>query len=429
MEIIKEKKDNSMLKIFIFGTGKSAQIVESNLLRNNISIIGYLDNNKFKQGQFYKDIPVISPNQIHQYSYDYIIIATIHYESVLNQLVSLGVNDKKLIAFFSDEYIGRDEYKEIIDLSNWKYEVLNSRINIKVAKYEKTLQSFINNIEYEIVDKMKVNNYKFPIIKSGEEAIRRIIEDKCSISRFGDGEFELIAEKARPKFQQPNHLLAVRLKEVLESNKDNLIIAIADNYGSLEKYEVDAAMDIREYMTPDVRKYHMKLLVEDKIYYDTYLTRPYIIYKDKDAAKQKFEFLMKIWQEKDLMIIEGNKSRLGLGNNLFDKAKSIKRILAPSEDAFSKYDDILYEALKTDKDTLILIALGPTATVLAYDLAIKGFQAIDIGHIDIEYEWFLQGEGKRIIIKNKYVNEVSGGDIVEDVNDEWYNSQIVASVY
>ena len=40
---------------------------------------------------------------------------------------------------------------------------------------------------------------------------------------------------------------------------------------------------------------------------------------------------------------------------------------------------------------LILLALGPTATVMAYNLAQKGYQAIDIGHIDIEYEWYRMG--------------------------------------
>lgn len=35
------------------------------------------------------------------------------------------------------------------------------------------------------------------------------------------------------------------------------------------------------------------------------------------------------------------------------------------------------------------ILLDPTATVLAYDLAVQGFQAVDINHVDVEYEWFL----------------------------------------
>ena len=39
------------------------------------------------------------------------------------------------------------------------------------------------------------------------------------------------------------------------------------------------------------------------------------------------------------------------------------------------------------KSVLFLVALGPTATVLAYDLSKIGYQAIDIGHIDISFVW------------------------------------------
>ena len=50
------------------------------------------------------------------------------------------------------------------------------------------------------------------------------------------------------------------------------------------------------------------------------------------------------------------------------------------------------------KNKLILIALGPTATILAYDLYKLGYRAIDIGHIDIEYEWFLRKANTKIPI-------------------------------
>ena len=42
--------------------------------------------------------------------------------------------------------------------------------------------------------------------------------------------------------------------------------------------------------------------------------------------------------------------------------------------------------------TPVLIALGQTATVLAYDLSEAGLQAIDPGHVDVEYEWYRMGE-------------------------------------
>ena len=75
-----------------------------------------------------------------------------------------------------------------------------------------------------------------------------------------------------------------------------------------------------------------------------------------------------------------------------------------------------------------LLALGPVATVMAYDLAKSGRKAVDIGHLDLEYEWFLRGEGVRVPIPHKYVNEIDGGENVEDIHDEKYKSEIKIKV-
>ena len=83
---------------------------------------------------------------------------------------------------------------------------------------------------------------------------------------------------------------------------------------------------------------------------------------------------------------------------------------------------------KQKKSKLILIALGPTATVLAYDLAIEGYQAIDIGHIDIEYEWFLQGVTEKCPVKNKYIGEIDGGTLVLNIEDKRYEDEIISNL-
>ena len=49
--------------------------------------------------------------------------------------------------------------------------------------------------------------------------------------------------------------------------------------------------------------------------------------------------------------------------------------------------------------------------------------------MDIEYEWMLAGQGKKTAVKHKYNNEVDGGDVVEDVDDSVYESQIIARIY
>ena len=67
------------------------------------------------------------------------------------------------------------------------------------------------------------------------------------------------------------------------------------------------------------------------------------------------------------------------------------RILCPLKDAFNRYDEILSIAetkIPKVEDSLILIVLGMTAPVMAYDLNKLGYQAIDIGHANIEYCWW-----------------------------------------
>ena len=147
------------------------------------------------------------------------------------------------------------------------------------------------------------------------------------------------------------------------------------------------------------------------------ITRFYLPFKNKKENIESIEKLKEYFCDKNILIIEGENTRFGVGNNLLKNIKSVKRILAPAKNAFSMYDKLIEEACKFSKDTIVLIALGPTATVLAYDLCKEGYQAIDIGHLDIEYEWYLSGAKKKIKVKYKDVSEVSvfTDDIVNDI--------------
>lgn len=293
------------------------------------------------------------------------------------------------------------------------------------------LECHINNLKFEICDpRLSKSDYNYPNILDGSIAIDEIIKKHKSLARFGDGEFSIMVNKERQKFQHLDDKLAQRLYEVLHSKDPNLLVAIADNYGSLERYNNDGARGIRLYMTDEVRQTHQMLLEPDRIYYDAYLSRPYVIYKDNDtdAPAKRFQHLQQIWQDRDVIFIEGSQTRLGVGNNLFDHANSIRRILAPATSSFDRYDDILSAALQhAEPNTLFLLALGPSAGVLAADLCSYGYQAVDVGHVDLEYEWFLQGTGKRCAVPHKYNNEFDGGDIVEEIHDSTYESQILCS--
>lgn len=60
------------------------------------------------------------------------------------------------------------------------------------------------------------------------------------------------------------------------------------------------------------------------------------------------------------------------------------------DNAFAVYNELLEKLKKYDKDKLIILILGQTATVLAYDLANLGYRALDLGHIAKDYDYFIK---------------------------------------
>ena len=173
-----------------------------------------------------------------------------------------------------------------------------------------------------------------------------------------------------------------------------------------------------------------KILNKSKIYYAAGITRFYIPKGNRTILRNYIKKFRKLWDKRNILIIEGDKTRLGYRNKLFENSKSIKRIICPSENAFKVYKKIFkyVKKLNIDTDTLILISLGPTATVLTYDLIKSGKknQVIDFGHFDIEYEYFLRKANRKIKIPYKYVNEVRGGRInIMPINDTKYLNQII----
>ena len=285
------------------------------------------------------------------------------------------------------------------------------------------------NIKDKIVifyNKKITLNRKPPIVMNTDETLKRIINDRCSVSRFGDGEFSLIYGESL-KFQINSPEISKRLREILISNKKNHIVCIPNVFENMEWGTDNARKYWMKYLNLNRSKIY-KIINMNKIYYDTQVTRLYIDIKDKSKVENRFNLVKSLWNNREVVIVEGEKSRLGIGNDLFNGCKSIERIICPSINAFSKYDEILKEVKKQDKSKLILIALGPTATILAYDLANAGYQAIDIGHIDIEYEWYLIKAQEKCPVKYKYIGEIKDGDKVSNINNEIYINEIIKSL-
>lgn len=346
---------------------------------------------------------------------------------------------QEIVAICVDEIVKLKQEKEeleaiVKELLSGEKNVIErvGQVCIDLEKQRKLINQSVNNVKYELADdRCDKENMYYPKFYKEEETLRLIIDEKKSMARFGDGEFALMSREERQKFQHLDDRLSERLIEIIRSDEEGMLIAIADNYGSLDKFNSNGKQGIRTYMTEEVRKQHKQFLDLNRTYHNAYISRPYVLYADNhtDAPRKRFDSLKQIWDKRNVIFVEGLLTRLGVGNDLFDNAAQIRRIEVPATNSYDKYDEIIQAALKyAEPDSLFLIAMGPAAGVLAYDLQHAGYQALDIGHVDLEYEWFLRGTGERCEVKNKYNNEYQGGDNVEDIQDEEYFKQIICKV-
>lgn len=267
-----------------------------------------------------------------------------------------------------------------------------------------------------------------------EDTLDYIIKNKVSISRFGDGEYKWMFGEKQNSFQEQTDALKNDLIDAYHCRDGRLLICLSDCFQNLAQYKSDAKKFWAVFMIEHREKIR-RISMSDYKYGNLAVTRFYIDYNSSSHVPSIINKWKKVWDKRDLVIIEGEFTRLGVGNDLFSTSNSVKRIIAPAQNAYSKLDDIFeYVSNEIDKDVLLLLALGPTATVLSAKLTQIGYQALDVGHIDIEYEWYLQGAKSKIPVKNKYVNEASniGGTNVLDMVDlekkNEYMNQIIKRI-
>jgi len=268
-----------------------------------------------------------------------------------------------------------------------------------------------------------------PQFYTNAEVVRKITQERCSLARFGDGEFYWMLGYSLNSYQNYSEELSVSLKEAVNTIDDKILIGLPIplfNSCGCTIYSKMVWRCQRLKLLKDLRP----LINFDRKFANACFTRPWIDYLNKDKATRDFSLLKNIWQDRNLIIVEGCHTKLGVGNDLFNNAKSIKRILGPAENAFSRLEEIISAIKKhASEEDLILTALGPTASILATRVAKIGFQIVDVGHIDVEYYWYINGIRARRPIKGKYVNEARTSEIFQsETSEDGYLRTIVEKI-
>lgn len=189
------------------------------------------------------------------------------------------------------------------------------------------------------------------------DTVDYIIQNRCSISRFGDGELDMIynyednSQNRKSGFQNFDHTLGKRLKEILiegGNEEFNHKVGLPGTmFSGGTDYLLHPAKSFWQTYTVQNLNRTLKLIDKSKIHLETNFSRFYLSHRDKSRCKEFINHVKKIWKGRDLIIVEGKNTCLGVGNDLFQGAQSIKRILCPSTNAWAKYDTILNTITQT----------------------------------------------------------------------------------
>jgi glycosyltransferase family protein len=229
----------------------------------------------------------------------------------------------------------------------------------------------------------------FPEVLSTTETLQRIIKEGASICRFGDAEFGIAtAEQRDDPYQRPSAQLTERLFTILETpSSKKRIIAIPPfnaKYNNLPRYYKDISFWEWYWLT---RFEKLSAHFKHPPYGNSFVSRDAVFYENE------LEEVKKIWDGREVVFVTGKGSRFIFDERVFGNIVQKYDMYVSPTNAFDEYDRILAEALQHPKERLFLIAAGPTATVLAFDLSEAGYQAIDIGHISNCYRQFLGEDG------------------------------------
>lgn len=215
----------------------------------------------------------------------------------------------------------------------------------------------------------------YPTVLSEIDTLARVAAG-ASIARYGDGEFNLCVG-GRAKAQVADRSLRSRLCQILQHSGDCLV-GIPNLKSQTPKL-------------PFWKKYETAWsLLANRAYVSSFVTRP-------DSAPwidtlRYWSLVESLWKGERVTLVRGSGRSLTADDLV---GADVTEVVGPAENAWRQYDELMTAVLAT-VPTRVLICLGPTATVMAVDLAALGIHAIDFGHGGMFWRKHLRGEDPTI---------------------------------
>lgn len=289
----------------------------------------------------------------------------------------LGKNDSNIKKVKGVDNLYRIELEETVYSSMIIYSLFDNEIIVR-----KRVNNFVQRTDI-IKNRLLQIEKRYPRVLSTTMCIDYIIENNCSLARFGDGELNLCFgedigfQKESPKLQR--HLI-----EVLSYESDKKILITIPEFNSRYNNIINCNGQLSFWENYWIKMYDnvKKFFVHD-LYGNTDISRNTVFFENT------IEDIKRIWDKRDVIFVISSQGRFEIKPEIFNNLLSYEIIWIPPSNAYDRYEDIIGLCMKQKKDKMFLISAGPTATVLAFDLMKEGYQALDIGHLPNCYDQYL----------------------------------------
>lgn len=213
----------------------------------------------------------------------------------------------------------------------------------------------------------------YPQVMTEWETLELVLQNKLSMSRFGDGEIRLaMGQPAKPcKTQRHEPGLDAELRTLLEGHTQSLICLprIRPGIPLYDKLWV-------KFLQPKWTK-----LIGPAPYGSSFISRPESA--PEIDVPEYWERVTRLWAGQHVTLVIGQPEdgkHYSLTPEHMLEAKSLDLITGPQRDAY-RMIDMLDAQIGSARDRVVIMCLGATATCLVERCAKRGVQALDLGSI------------------------------------------------
>jgi hypothetical protein len=209
-----------------------------------------------------------------------------------------------------------------------------------------------------------------PAVLDEWSTIRLISDTGASLCRFGDGEVKLMMGHDI-KSQSHDEALGKRLRRIAAAHDPRVVVAIPPIY---EEIKPSHRGFWARYAAPERARY----FANEEPYGSSFVTR--LDYHPDLDCEDYWALIRGLWAGREVLCVTGGgqDSRWGR-TGILAGADRVDWLNAPQHGAWAAYEALL-EHCRAWRG-LVVAAVGPTATVLAWDLGTSGVQCLDLGHL------------------------------------------------